>query len=476
MSLDELNSPMRRSRFLGTATLALGGAAAGALATRVPNAEAAGPGTAPVYNVKDYGAVGNGTTDDTTDIQAAISACNTAGGGIVWFPEGTYLISSTLSVTGSSIALLGTGAGFDGNDVNYASNRPATKILWGGSSGSPMIKFQAVQGCRLEEMELDGGGVASYGVQCDQFMFSRISRVGMRHFGTGGIGLYFTASHTTEGYLTAWSEFRQLFIYAPIMIQCDGSIVTGNDDNDVTQCRFDLIGGVYGSSNNESGIVLNHADQNTWDQINPFHGAGTGFGMVLGQYARNNTFRHCGFGTNGIHCQAPAVAGWSNSIYDYDLSDQAGFPSIDSGATLLWTYTGYATQNAPYANQLLGGWYLPTRVAVGLIAQTVANGGAATINTEVGQFFQITVTGATGASITIANPLGEAVMGSAYSHEILIEIKNQLTGGTLSVTWGGDYVKIPWALTLPANGKSRWIKFFWNGVAWIETGRASADY
>lgn len=48
------------------------------------------------YNVKEstYGATGDGSTDDTTAVQAAINAANTAGGGIVWFPKGTYNVTN----------------------------------------------------------------------------------------------------------------------------------------------------------------------------------------------------------------------------------------------------------------------------------------------------------------------------------------------------------------------------------------------
>ena len=49
-----------------------------------------------IFSVLDYGALGDGTTDDTTAIQSAITACNTAGGGTVYFPEGIYIISSAL--------------------------------------------------------------------------------------------------------------------------------------------------------------------------------------------------------------------------------------------------------------------------------------------------------------------------------------------------------------------------------------------
>ena len=45
---------------------------------------------ASVYNVRDYGAVGNGTADDRAAIQAAIDAAHAAGGGVVYLPAGTY--------------------------------------------------------------------------------------------------------------------------------------------------------------------------------------------------------------------------------------------------------------------------------------------------------------------------------------------------------------------------------------------------
>ena len=47
-----------------------------------------------VFNVKDYGALGNGTTLDTPAINKAIEAAAEAGGGTVYFPSGTYLCFS----------------------------------------------------------------------------------------------------------------------------------------------------------------------------------------------------------------------------------------------------------------------------------------------------------------------------------------------------------------------------------------------
>ena len=46
-----------------------------------------------VFDVKVYGAKGDGVTDDTTAIQAAITACQDANGGRVYIPSGEYQIS-----------------------------------------------------------------------------------------------------------------------------------------------------------------------------------------------------------------------------------------------------------------------------------------------------------------------------------------------------------------------------------------------
>lgn len=78
-----------------------------------------------VFNVKAYGATGNGSTDDTTDIQAAIAAA-AAVGGIVWFPAGTYKISAALKLyTGatptitaySNVTIAGAGASSIGGTI-----------------------------------------------------------------------------------------------------------------------------------------------------------------------------------------------------------------------------------------------------------------------------------------------------------------------------------------------------------------------
>ena len=56
------------------------------------------PGGQPsgIFDALDYGATGNGVTDDTAAILAAATAANAAGGGIVWLPAGVYITSASL--------------------------------------------------------------------------------------------------------------------------------------------------------------------------------------------------------------------------------------------------------------------------------------------------------------------------------------------------------------------------------------------
>lgn len=59
-----------------------------------------------VYNVLDYGATGDGVTNDRAACQAAITAAIAAGGGAVYFPAGTYLLTGVASLDTSLNGLL----------------------------------------------------------------------------------------------------------------------------------------------------------------------------------------------------------------------------------------------------------------------------------------------------------------------------------------------------------------------------------
>ena len=75
-----------------------------------------------VFNVKAYGALGDGSTNDSMAVQNAIGTAVSAGGGIVYFPAGRYVLDlpkatdppSTPAITNGRadiVSLVGVGLG-----------------------------------------------------------------------------------------------------------------------------------------------------------------------------------------------------------------------------------------------------------------------------------------------------------------------------------------------------------------------------
>ena len=78
------------------------------------------------FDLKYFGAKGDGTTDDTTSIKNAISYCKTNGISTLYIEEGNYVVSNVLTIDFSNFTLQGSkngilkyvGEGIDGNIIN----------------------------------------------------------------------------------------------------------------------------------------------------------------------------------------------------------------------------------------------------------------------------------------------------------------------------------------------------------------------
>ena len=128
------NDPLSRRKWLGLATTAATGATL--LGATSPAIAGAGHTSrqpkdlgARTYNIRDYGAKGDGTTLDTVAVQAAIDACNKDQGGTVLVPAGKFVIGTvelksnvTLHITAQGV-LLGSA---DGKQYHAADAIPLT--------------------------------------------------------------------------------------------------------------------------------------------------------------------------------------------------------------------------------------------------------------------------------------------------------------------------------------------------------------
>lgn len=91
--------------------------------------------TSKIYNVRDYGAKGNGSKDDTSAIQAAVDAAHAAGGGTVYIPKGTYIVSGHdepsdgAIMLHDNITLIGEGMGQTVIKVADGWNQNITGVL-----------------------------------------------------------------------------------------------------------------------------------------------------------------------------------------------------------------------------------------------------------------------------------------------------------------------------------------------------------
>jgi hypothetical protein len=132
-----------------------------------------------VYSVEEYGATGDGVTDDTTAIQNTIDAAGE--GNTVYLPNGSYLITVPLTISYNSISIEG-------------ENRSSTIIkadpsFTGGNGG--VLEFDAgVSNIEVRDLYINCYKYADYGIYCPGAATQShwvIERVTIRSAGEWGI-------------------------------------------------------------------------------------------------------------------------------------------------------------------------------------------------------------------------------------------------------------------------------------------------
>jgi hypothetical protein len=121
------------------------------------------------FPVTSYGAVGNGSTDNTAAFAKAIAACNAAGGGHVTVPAGTYVTGAIRLLSNVDLNLAsGATLKFSGD----ASKFPLVLTRYEGiecMNHSPMIYAHGASNIALTGSgTLDASGTSSWNVGSDR--------------------------------------------------------------------------------------------------------------------------------------------------------------------------------------------------------------------------------------------------------------------------------------------------------------------
>lgn len=346
------------------------------------------------YYVNVFGAVGKGVTDDTAAIQAAIDAAVAAGGGVIYFGAGTYLISDTLNINYPGIKLVGVG-----HDRIHTVNGPwdvtqgnaiITTLFWDGADGGKMIYVRpvagsesaiggvAVMGINLIGSDYPHTTGADYGlfieatqnsdfdVYVSEFQEAGIWMAGVDNMGSGEGSCTFNTFHKIVG--------RQVSAPGSI-VRLDG--VVGSD------CYFNTFHSIDGLHDDGHGLDLWGNDNNVFERIAMQRTAGgTGYGVYnhASSYSdgpsRQHTFGVVYAGPGGFYvggteddtypCTEILIENWNRDNSPPD----AATPIIGDDASCFWhkqrlpVHASLAPYAYPVGFDIAGTYTTATNLAV----------------------------------------------------------------------------------------------------------------
>ncbi len=138
------------------------------------------------YNIKDFGAVGDGATDDTLAIQSAFAFIASHNGGTLQFPEGSYLVGNSASFKGitlpSGIVIQGVNGLHTGAATNNIVQKSASRIVLNGQNRAIFRIGECTEKVTIRDIELYSiGNENTYGIEAvgayttsQDFYFERV--------------------------------------------------------------------------------------------------------------------------------------------------------------------------------------------------------------------------------------------------------------------------------------------------------------
>jgi hypothetical protein len=113
------------------------------------------------YNIKDFGAKGDGQTDDTVAIKSAVAYIASRNGGRLQFPDGDYIVGNSPDYPNfkgitlpSGIIIEGTGSNVTGAPLNNVVKRNASRITLRGQNRAIFRIGECTERVSVRDIEL----------------------------------------------------------------------------------------------------------------------------------------------------------------------------------------------------------------------------------------------------------------------------------------------------------------------------------
>ena len=252
-----------------------------------------------IFNVREYGATGDGSTNDAADIQEAIDAAEAAGHGIVYYPPGTYNFTTALTQTGNNI--LHVGAGYSSKLVSGVSSGVAFYVNDNTAGGGSITGFQ------MKDLWIAGGAGETTLLRCDYCLDGRMQNVKISD--STGIGFY---GGRAQNFVMAGCEVRDNDSWG-IDIGADAAGTQGQTfralyntikDNGFTTAA---TGGIRLSGGSEHIVALNQIESHQDQANNKGIHCLTDRTILIGNVFEANTV-NIEFGSGAVSCDGTLAA------------------------------------------------------------------------------------------------------------------------------------------------------------------------